>query len=64
MLSCSVHSCKYIEWAAAPQVVTTDGDARLGGDDIDRAIVQWIQRQHEQRGEDWCGTTHVLITVP
>ena len=46
-------------------MVTTDGDARLGGDDVDRAVVRWIQRQHEQRGEDWCDTTNMeLIRVP
>ncbi len=42
-------------------MVTTDGDARLGGDDVDRAVVRWIQEQHEQRGEDWCGFSNLLI---
>ena len=36
------------------QVVCTDGDSWLGGDDVDCAIAEWIQQQHAVRGEDWC----------
>ncbi len=49
-----------LQLAAGPQVVATDGNARLGGDDIDRAVVRWIQQQHEQRGENWCGSENML----
>lgn len=34
------------------EVLATGGDAGLGGDDFDRALVRWIRRQHADRGED------------